>query len=238
MSLARKHVVIVGGSSGIGLAIARSALAAGGLVTLIARDDAKLKTANASLENRATTLSADFRDEQSIARALATVPAIDHLVLAAAVDAAWGPFAGLTRARLLRAFEGKLLGYVSSLQAALPKLAKDGSVLMVSGAASRIAMPGTAGLAAVNGAITQMAQTLSKELAPIRVNVISPGMVDTPAYDYMPAAEREAMYRGAAQKLPAGRIGKPEDLAAAALMLLENGFATGVILDIDGGIRS
>lgn len=238
MSLATKHVVIVGGSSGIGLAIARSVLAASGAVTLIARDEAKLKKANASFEDRATTLSADFRDEKSIAEAFAAVSPIDHLVLAAAVDAAWGPFAGLTRARLLHAFEGKLLGYVSSLQAALPKLRKDGSVLFVSGAASRVAVPGTSGLAAVNGAITQMAQSLSKELAPIRVNVISPGMVDTPAYDQMPPGEREAMYRGAAQKLPVGRVGKPEDIASAALMLLENGYATGVILDIDGGIRS
>jgi NAD(P)-dependent dehydrogenase (short-subunit alcohol dehydrogenase family) len=214
MSLKQKNVVIVGGSSGMGLAIAQSALAKGAQVTLVARSEERLKRANSTLDNRAVTISADF------------------------TDAAWGAFKDLTRERLLSAFNGKFFGYFQSIQAALPKLKKEGSILFLTGAASRVGMPGTAGLAAVNGAITQMAQTLSKELAPIRVNVISPGLVDTPAYDPMPEEARREMYSSAAQKLPVGRIGNAEDISLAAIMLLKNGFATGVILDIDGGIRS
>ena len=97
----------------------------------------------------------------------------------------------------------KLIGYWQSLQAALPHLRRDGSVIMLSGAASRTAMPGTAGLAAVNGAITQMAQTLAKELAPLRGNVDITRLVDTPAYDALPAEAKAGMF--AALPVAAGR---------------------------------
>jgi NAD(P)-dependent dehydrogenase (short-subunit alcohol dehydrogenase family) len=98
-------------------------------------------------------------------------------------------------------------------------------------------MPGTAGLAAVNGGITQMAQTLARELAPLRVNVVSPGLVDTPAYDGLPAEAKAGMFAGAAKALPVGRTGTPEDIAEAIVYLLGNGFTTGAILDVDGGAR-
>ena len=99
-------------------------------------------------------------------------------------------------------------------------------------------MTGTAGLAAVNGGITQMAQTLAKELAPLRVNVISPGLVDTPAYDGMPAEAKAGIFAGAAKSLPVGRTGVPDDVAQCVEMLVSNTFATGMLLDIDGGART
>jgi NAD(P)-dependent dehydrogenase (short-subunit alcohol dehydrogenase family) len=119
----------------------------------------------------------------------------------------------------------------------LPILRRDGSVVMLTGAAARTAMPGTAGLAAVNGAIAQMAMTLAKELAPLRVNVVSPGLVDTPAYDGLPAEAKRGLFEAAARSLPAGRTGIPEDVAGAVEFLLENTFTTGALLDVDGGAR-
>jgi NAD(P)-dependent dehydrogenase (short-subunit alcohol dehydrogenase family) len=108
---------------------------------------------------------------------------------------------------------------------------------MLAGAASRTAMHGTAGLAAVNGAITQMAMTLAKELAPLRINVVSPGLVDTPAYDGLPAEAKRGMFEAAARSLSVGRTGTSEDIAGAIEFLLENNFTTGALLDVDGGAR-
>jgi NAD(P)-dependent dehydrogenase (short-subunit alcohol dehydrogenase family) len=238
MTLNGKHVVVVGGSTGIGLAIARDALHEGALVTIVARNDHRLKSAKIALDNRVTALSADFRDTASLAKVFGEMQSVDHLVLAGSMNVAWGSFQEMTSEKLQAAFSGKLIGYVQTLQAALPKIKSGGSVLFFSGVASRVSFPGTSGLAAVNGAVTQMAMTLSKELAPIRVNVISPGLVDTPAYDHMAPKERENMYQSFVEKLPVGRVGKAEDISLAALMLLKNEYATGIILDIDGGLRA
>ncbi len=237
MSFAQQRILIIGGSNGMGLAAARSLASQGAEVLIAGRSQAHLDAAVASIEGRAAGYVADFTDPASLAALFERIGRIDHLVLAASSNAAWGPFGALPAEALRGALEGKLIGYWQSLQAALPHLRRDGSVVMLSGAASRTAMPGTAGLAAVNGAITQMAQTLAKELAPLRVNVVSPGLVDTPAYDGLPAEAKAGMFAGAAKSLPVGRTGTSEDIADAIVYLLGNGFTTGAILDVDGGAR-
>lgn len=237
MSLAQQRILIIGGSNGMGLAAARSLARDGAEVLIAGRSQAKLDAALATIEGRAAGYVADFTDQASLAALFERIGRIDHLVLAASANAAWGPFASIDAPALRAALDGKLIGYWQSLQAALPHLRRDGSVVMLSGAASRTAMPGTAGLAAVNGAITQMGQTLARELAPLRVNVVSPGLVDTPAYDGLPADAKAGMFAGAAKSLPVGRTGTPEDVAAAIAYLLDNGFTTGALLDVDGGAR-
>lgn len=238
MSLNQQRILIIGGSSGMGLASAQRLVQSGAEVFINGRDAARLESAARTMGGRAVAIAADFTDPKALAALMGRVGRLDHLVLAAGGGAAWGPFAQVSAQALRKAFELKLMGYWQSLQAALPILRADGSVLMLTGAASRVAMNGTAGLAAVNGGITQMAQTLARELAPLRVNVISPGLVDTPAYDGMPADAKAGMFAGAAKSLPVGRTGCSEDIAAAVEMLLANTFATGVLLDIDGGART
>jgi len=237
MSLAQQRVLILGGSSGMGLAAAQRLARTGAEVFIAGRVQAKLDAALAVITGSAEGLVLDFTDPVSLAGASQRLGRIDHLVLAASSDAAWGPFAQTSADALRRALEGKLLGYWQALQAMLPILRHDGSVVMLTGAASRTAMVGTAGLAAVNGAITQMARTLAKELAPLRVNVVSPGLVDTPVYNGMPAEAKRGMFEAAARSLPVGRTGTPEDVAGAIEFLLESTFTTGALLDVDGGAR-
>ncbi|GAA5174933.1 SDR family oxidoreductase [Niveibacterium umoris] len=237
MAFAQQRILIIGGSNGMGLAAAQRLARAGAEVFIAGRSQARLDAARAQIDGRVATLVIDFTDAASLAGAAAQLGRLDHLVLAASSEAAWGPFAQTPADALRRALDNKLLGYWQALQVMLPILRRDGSVVMLSGAASRTAMPGTAGLAAVNGAITQMAQTLAKELAPLRVNVVSPGLVDTPAYDGMPADAKRGMFDNAARHLPAGRTGTSADIAAAIEYLLDNGFTTGALLDVDGGAR-
>lgn len=237
MSLAQQRILILGGSNGMGLAAARRLAQAGGEVVIAGRDQAKLDIALASIAGRAESIVIDFMDPASLAAASEQLGRIDHLVLAASSNAAWGAFAQIPADALRRALEGKLIGYWQALQAMLPILRRDGSVVMLTGAASRAAMAGTAGLAAVNGGITQMAKTLAKELAPLRVNVVSPGLVDTPAYDGLAAEVKRGMFEAAAKSLPVARTGTPEDIAEAVEFLIRNTFTTGALLDVDGGAR-
>jgi NAD(P)-dependent dehydrogenase (short-subunit alcohol dehydrogenase family) len=237
MSIANQRILVIGGTSGMGLASARRLVRAGAEVFIAGRDAAKLDAAVSSLDGKATGMQADFTDRASLEALMRRIGRLDHQVLAAAGPAAWGPFAQLPVEAVRNALNTKLIGYWQSLQAALPILRKDGSVVFMTGAASRVAMNGTAGLAAVNGGIVQMAQTLAKELAPLRVNVVSPGLVDTPAYDGMPAEKKSGMFASAASSLPVGRTGVPDDIAQCVEMLVGNTFATGMVLDIDGGAR-
>lgn len=237
MRYAQQRILIIRGTSGMGLAAARSLGRLGAEVMIAGRSQAHIDTALTSIEGRAAGYVADFSDAASLAALFERIGRIDHLVLAASSSPAWGPFAGTPASALRTALEGKLIGYWQALQAALPHLRRDGSVVMLGGAASRTAMPGTAGLAAVNGAITQMAQTLAKELAPLRVNVISPGLVDTPAYDGMPAEAKAGMFGAAAAALPVGRTGTSDDVAEAIVYMIGNEFTTGALLDVDGGAR-
>jgi NAD(P)-dependent dehydrogenase (short-subunit alcohol dehydrogenase family) len=237
VNLKDQRILVIGGSSGMGLASARRLAEAGAAVIIAGRTQSKLEAALAGLPGSVSAQALDFTDRASLDRAMAAVGRLDHLVLSGAGRPAWGKFLEVDVDALRRALESKLIGYWNALQAVVPVLRRDGSATLLTGAASRATMPGTAGLAAVNGAINRLGRTLSKELAPLRVNVISPGLVDTPAYDGMPAEARRAMFQGAAASLPVGRTGVPDDVADAVLFMVANGFTTGAILDVDGGAR-
>lgn len=237
MTLLNQRILIIGGSTGMGLAAAQTLAARGAEVLVAGRSREKLDAALTHIRGKAAGYTVDFTDAASLADLFGQVGQIDHLVLAAAQDPAWGPFAEVKVSALRHAMDHKLLGYWGSLQAALPHLRRDGSVVLLTGAASRFALPGSAGLAAVNGGIVAMAHTLARELAPLRVNVVSPGLIDTPVYDAMPAEAKAGMFAGTAEKLLVGRTGVAEDIAPAIAFLIENGFATDMVLDLDGGAR-
>jgi NAD(P)-dependent dehydrogenase (short-subunit alcohol dehydrogenase family) len=125
---------------------------------------------------------------------------------------------------------------VRAIRAALPTLARDGSIVALSGYLCRKPSAGYSAFAAVNGAIEALVKVLAIELAPVRVNALVPGQVDT-LRDIIGEEANRGRNEAAAAKLPVGRIGTPDDLAHAALFLLENRFSTGTALDVDGGER-
>jgi NAD(P)-dependent dehydrogenase (short-subunit alcohol dehydrogenase family) len=235
--MTEQKALVIGGSSGMGLATAKRLALAGAHVVISSRSEEKLKAALAVIEGKADAKSLDFTDEQSVRRFFESVGPFDHLVLMGAGLPAWGKFQEIQTAALESAFRNKFWGYFFCAKYAAPYLRKDGSILFTIGGAARSAIPGTAGLAAVNGAIMCMAFTLAKELAPIRVNILSPGLVDTPAYDWMSAEEKQGFYQQMGGNLPVGRVGKPDEIAEAVHYLVTNGYTTGAVLDIDGGGR-
>lgn len=240
MTLEGQKIVVVGGGSGIGLATTEAALSAGAEVFIAGRSEDRLRAAAERLSGRIETGVLDFTNGASVEAFFAGLDRMDHLVLAGAGATAWGEFAELAEEDLRRAFEGKFWGHFRCAKRALPLLeAARGSIVFVIGGSARSAIPGTAGVAAVNGAILAMARTLAKELGPlgVRVNVLSPGLVDTPAYDWMGEDEKEAFFDRMGAGVPVGRVGRPEEIAQALLPLLENGFATGAVFDVDGGGR-
>ncbi len=235
--LLNRSILIVGGGSGIGLATAQRAAAAGAKPIIAGRSRERLDAALAKLPSGGRAEMLDFADAASVAALTERIGPIDHLVLSASSAVAWGGFSVLEEQAVRAAFENKFWGYWRITRALAPKLPDDGAIVMVTGAAGRAALPGTAALAAINAAIAAAAQVLAVELAPRRVNIVSPGLTETEAYSWMESQQRQAMFAGAAAKLPVGRIGQPDDMADAILFALQNRSLTGAILDVDGGVH-
>jgi NAD(P)-dependent dehydrogenase (short-subunit alcohol dehydrogenase family) len=227
------HVVVVGGSSGIGLATARLMGARGAAVTVVGRDQGKLDAALPTLGSAARAEAVDAADRAALDALFGRIGPLDHLVLAASGGAGAGPFTSLAAAELRRGFEAKFWVHWHATQAALPHLGPGGSITFIAAASSRRANPGTSGLAAVNGALERMVPTLARELAPIRVNAVSPGVIDTPWW----ADKPPALFEQARRQAPLARAGQPEEVADAIAFLIGNAFVTGVVLDVDGGMH-
>ncbi|MFD7843121.1 SDR family oxidoreductase [Nocardia sp. NPDC059764] len=230
-----QRVVIMGGSSGIGEATAAVFAAAGAEVVITGRDRGKLDAAVARIGGATTGHAVDATDQAAVDAFFAGLGTLDHLVISVSGSAGSGPFAELGLDQLAAGFDGKFWPQVRILKAALPHLDSHGSVTLVTAASARSAFPGTAGLAAINGALNAMVAPLAVELAPRRINAVAPGVIDTPWWDRVPEAQRTALFDGLVATTPVGRVGRPEDVAAAIHLLAVNGFTTGVVLDVNGG---
>lgn len=230
-------VVVIGGTSGMGLATAQILSNEGYRVIISGRSQDTIDKALLQIAGNSTGFPLDFTDPTSIASFFEQVGSLDHLALIGSGKAAWGNFRDLKLEDLKIAFDQKFYGFFLCSQAALGKIRHDGSITFVIGAASRSAIPSTTGLAAVNGAIQAMAFTMAKELAPLRVNVLSPGLVDTPVYDWMAPEQKADFFKQMGGASPVGRVGKPDEIGQAVSYLIGNRFTTGAILDVDGGAR-
>jgi NAD(P)-dependent dehydrogenase (short-subunit alcohol dehydrogenase family) len=235
--MSQQHAVIVGGSSGVGLAAAGALLARGYRVTITGRDSGRLEKAKGTFAGDVHVVAMDGADAESIARGFAAIGPFDHLVLTLSGAKGGGPFASVEMTDIRAGFGEKVFPHLATAQAALPTLSETGSITFVSAVSSRAALPGTAGLAAINGAIDAVVPVLANELKPLRVNSVSPGVIDTPWWDFLPDEQRAAVFADFASRTPVGRIGKPEDIGDAIAFLVTNDFMTGHVLVCDGGVR-
>ena len=223
------RAVVMGGTSGIGLASAEQLTSTGIDVTVTGRDPAKL----ADLEGKFTGAEQlDSTDRDAVAAFFARLGSFEHLVLAFSPGAVGlGPVREISLDDFETAFAAKLFAYIHAIREAQVTE----SITMISAASARAALPGTVTLAAVNGAIERLVSPLAAELAPVRVNAVSPGVVDTPWWSFLPDDQRQAQFDAAAGSVPAGRIGTPADVADAIGYLIRASLVTGTILPVDGG---
>jgi len=232
-----QHTVIVGGSSGIGLATAQRLLAEGNRVTITGRNPDRLNAARSSLGSQANAMQMDAADAASLPGAFARIASFDHLVLALGSRKGFGPFAGMSLAEVRGSFEEKVYAHFAAAQAALPFLRKDGSITFVAAVSAHAAAPGTAGIGSANAAVAAFVPILAVELKPLRVNGVSPGVIDTPWWDFMADDQKLGIFTEYGAKSPVGRVGSSDDVAQAITFLIRNTFMTGHVLVCDGGLR-
>lgn len=234
-ALQGQRLVVVGAGSRTGQALARAASAAGAVVVLAGPDPRKLEWTAGELSGPSEVLALDLVDERSIADFAARVGRFDHLVSTAAIPAN-GPLKDLEAADVQRAFAAKVIGPLLLAKHLVGQVSQNGSFTFFSGVAAWRPTPARTVMATTNGALAFLVQALAVEIAPIRVNAISPGIVDTGSWDGL-GADKEAFLRGVAERNPARRVGCPQDLLKAVFYAIDNAYVTGTVLHVDGGGR-
>jgi len=237
-TLKGKKVIVVGGSSGIGLGVAAAALEHGADVLLVGRSIAKLQTAERILgaSGRVRSLAVDMTKEAEVAQMFDEAGAFDHLVSTAGVPPPSDPIEHTDIDAVRRFVDNKLIGAVILAKHAVRNLRTGGSMTFTSGInKDRPPVPGGSVVSAIAGSFGYFARALALELAPTRVNIVSPGWVDTPMWDELVGEAKSGFFAQMAARLPAKKIATPADIAAAYVYLMESEFTTGETIRIDGG---
>jgi len=238
MELKDRKVIVVGAGSGIGRSVAVAAARAGARVVLAGRTREALEETARLLgapREPVSLYTLDAAVEEEVAAFFRAVGPFDHLVSTASQGIA-GPLAGLEAGAIARAFTAKLWAPIFLVKHGAPLISPSGSFTFFSGIRAARPAAGTSITSLVNGGLEAFARAMAVELGPVRVNVISPGIVDSgPFWERLGAEGRERLFSDFAAKSPARRVGSPEDLAAAALFAIANPFFTGSVLAVDGG---
>jgi NAD(P)-dependent dehydrogenase (short-subunit alcohol dehydrogenase family) len=227
-----KKILVVGRGSGIARAVTERARAEGAQVVVAGRNAAAL--AAAYDDPGITADMVDLTDDASIRALAERLGAVDHVVSTASARAR-GTLAELTREKITLSFDTKVIGPVMLAKYLAPQVNNGGSFVLFSGVNAFKVNVGYLGVAITNGAVDFLTRSLAVELAPIRVNAISPGVIDTGAWDTMGQDGKDAYFAHISAANPAGRIGTTHDIADAVLFAMTNTFMTGVMLKIDGG---
>ena len=234
MYLSNQRIVIIGGSSGIGLATAKAAVASGARVVIAGRNLEKLTKAREEIGARVEALSLDASNEAAVKDFFEKVGEFDHLTTPGSTIRG-GPFLSLETDQARADFDSKFWGQYYAAKYGAAKMRPSGSIVFFAGIWSQRPAVGYAAIAAINSAIEGLGRALAGELAPIRVNTVSPGLVDTPIYAGLAETQRTAMFAAFADAVPVKRVGRPEDIAQTVLYLMNNSFTTGSTIYVDGG---
>ena len=231
-ALRDKTILVVGRGGGIARAVSLLARSEGARVIVAGRDRAKL--ANSYDDPGISAETIDITDDDSIVALAERVGRVDHVVSIASARAR-GKLADLQRQNLLQSFDTKVIGPTMLAKHFASQMNPGGSFVLFSGVHAFKHNVGYLGVGITNGAVDFLTRWLAVELAPIRVNAMSPGVIDTGAWDAMGEDGKRDYFEHIAAHNPAGRIGTPDDIAAAVLFAMTNTFMTGVTLKIDGG---
>lgn len=241
-ALAGKKVIVIGASAGIGLATAAHALRAGAEVAISARGMERLQRAAETLAKEGGSLSyeaLDMRDRAAVAAYLKRQAPFDHLILPGATVYRT-PFADMEEDKAKGSVHAKFWGPFWTAYDARDHIRRGGSMVFYSGLANRRPVPGYVIGAVIDGALDAATRSLAHELAPrgIRVNCISPGIIETAYVERIPPEVKEQLFGAYASKVPVKRVGQADDCAQAGMYLMTNGYVTGEVIAVDGGIES
>lgn len=229
-----RTAVLIGGATGIGFAVAARVVAAGGSVVLGGRTEARLLRAVELLGPAATHAVVDTASDDAVARFFDAIPRVDH-VLTTAASYTTGPMAVLDDAEARSPFESKFWGQYRVVKHAIPRLADDASIVLMSGAASVRPPAAAPAYVAANAAIEGLARGLAVELAPVRVTAIAPGTIDGNLWSGRPAEVRAAAFDQFAADAVLARVGSEDEVAHAVVHLFTSTYTTGSTLYVDGG---
>ncbi|GAB3987223.1 SDR family oxidoreductase [Actinoallomurus acanthiterrae] len=235
MDLQGQRVVVLGGTSGIGLATAEAASRQGAVVTVASSRQSSVDRALTRLPDGSDGRVVDLADTRAVAALFDELGEFDHLVYSAGEPLTLMPLDTLDLDAARNFFTLRYFGALAAVRAAVPHLRKDGSITLTTGVAKDRPGPGWAVAASICGAMESLTKALAVELAPIRVNAVSPGVVRSPLWSGMGEADRERMYAEVGGAIPAGRVGEVEDIARAYVFLMTEPFGTGTVLTVDGG---
>ncbi|OYO04850.1 short-chain dehydrogenase [Enemella evansiae] len=231
-----KHFVVIGGTQGLGLAIAEAATRRGATVTVSGRNEERNAAAAERLGEGAAGLHCDLNDFASLDRLFAQIDRVDHLILAA-LDRDHNKLSDFRRQDAARTLMMKNLGYAVAVEAAQPKFTDDASVVLFSGLSMWVPMPGSTTISMANAGVIGLMNTLATQIAPVRVNAITPGVVvGTDAVDNA-ADDRSDRYEALRQRTPGKRLPTPEDIVQATFALTDNRGINAANLVVDSAMR-
>lgn len=233
--LDKQKILVIGGSKFLGLAVAQRASEAGAEVVIGARDLEQAAKAAAQLPF-ASAIHVDITDEGTIAAAAAELGHVDHVVITASAHHNV-PVGKLEHDKIVTAFEAKVIGPMLLAKHFIPIMPPTGSILLFSGVAAWTPSPGYTVMGVTNGAVAFLASQLAKELAPVRVNAISPGVTDSGTWDTLAEQDKKNLLESAASSSLVGRAGTADDIADTVLWLLNAGNVSGETIHVEGGAR-
>lgn len=234
MSLQNARVLIIGGTSGIGLGVARAVADRGGAPIVVSRRQSSVDRALADLPRGTAGTTVDLGNDRDLDRLAEEVGDIDHLVYTAGESLELTGLTDLTPEVITGFFQTRFVGAVSAVRAFTSRLRPGGSVTLTSGTAAWQPRFGVLPVA-LCGAMNAVTTALAVELAPIRVNAVAPGLSRTPLWDALSEADRETLYEEESHRIPLGRVAEVEDVARAYVYCMEQVFSTGLVLTVEGG---